>query len=237
MDPKIQSELRFLRVYVAVSAVAFATILLGGFTRSEDRVRFEEIDVERINVIEPGGTPRLILSNSPRSPDVVINGEILGTSGGRRPGIIFYNDEGDESGGLIFASHVDENGRYRAGGQLSFDQYDQDQIVALRYIDRNNRRFAGLTVWDRPNAPLPEIAQRYEAMDAMADGEAKEALRDSLNALSPVRVFVGRSTSASAVLRLQDGAGRTRIRIEVDSLGNATLDFLDENGGVIHRLP
>lgn len=237
MDPKIRRELRFHRAYVAVSAVAFATISLGAFARAGERVRFEEIDVERINVIEPDGTPRLILSNSSRSPDVVINGDTLGNNAGRRPGIILYNDQGDETGGLIFGSHVDENGQYSAGGQLSFDQYDQDQVVALRYIDRNGSRFAGLTVWDRPKAPLPEIARRYEAMHAMPEGEVKETLRDSLDALSPVRVFVGRSTGASAVLRLQDAGGRTRIRMEVDSLGNPRLDFLDENGRVTHSFP
>lgn len=50
-------------------------------------------------------------------------GASLGNSGARRPGIIFYDDEEDETGALIFGSHVDGNGDYRAGGQSSFDQY------------------------------------------------------------------------------------------------------------------
>jgi hypothetical protein len=39
------------------------------------------------------------------------------------------------------------------------------------------------------------------------------------------------------LIRLNDTQGRTRIRLIVDSLDVARLEFLDQRGNVIHRLP
>lgn len=50
------------------------------------------------------------------------------------------------------------------------------------------------------------------------------------------RVFVGRDTSNSAVLELKDRAGTPRLRMAVDSLGAATISFLDSNGRVLRTI-
>jgi hypothetical protein len=41
----------------------------------------------------------------------------------------------------------------------------------------------------------------------------------------------------AAVLSLFDLNGRPRLRLRVDSLGKASVEFLDENGAVTTRLP
>lgn len=51
------------------------------------------------------------------------------------------------------------------------------------------------------------------------------------------RLFVGRDQSKSAVLDLEDQTGRSRLRLAVDSLGAARIEFLDDSGRVVHRLP
>lgn len=54
-------------------------------------------------------------------------------------GVIFYDDEGDECGGLVFGGrHVD--GGHSAGGALLFDQFKQDQVIGLVHEDNETRR-------------------------------------------------------------------------------------------------
>lgn len=64
-------------------------------------------------------------------------------------GLIFYNDEGTENGGLIFGGRKNEKGDVvDSGGSLSFDKYGAGQIVQLAGIDDKGDRFAGLGVSD-----------------------------------------------------------------------------------------
>src|SRR3546814_7100370 len=61
---------------------------------------FDEISVKRINIVEPDGKYRLALSNSERFPGLLMEGKEYkhhSRDGGR---ILFFNDEGDEVGGL-----------------------------------------------------------------------------------------------------------------------------------------
>ena len=53
----------------------------------------------------------------------------------------------------------------------------------------------------------------------------------------PTGVYLGRDRSRAAVLNLYDPNGKPRIRLKVDSLGAASLEFLDEQGGVTARFP
>ena len=62
--------------------------------------------MERINVVEPNGQVKLVLSNKERlpGPGNIVSGKYGKRAGMKSPGIIFYNDKGDECGGLSFAS-------------------------------------------------------------------------------------------------------------------------------------
>ncbi|MBC7897945.1 MAG: hypothetical protein H7066_21165 [Cytophagaceae bacterium] len=51
------------------------------------------------------------------------------------------------------------------------------------------------------------------------------------------RVYVGRDPARNAVINLSDPEGRTRLRLVVDSLGTAGLEFLDAAGQVTSRIP
>lgn len=119
---------------------------------SQRRTRFGAIDVERINVVEPDGTLRLTISNKMRAPDPVVGGKPFKRSGGNQAGLIFFNEAGDECGGLIFGG-TQEEGRPAASALLAFDQFQQDQIVGILYSDEHGQRMAGLKVWERPDLP------------------------------------------------------------------------------------
>ncbi len=198
-----------------------------------------EITVERINVVEDDGTVRLVISNRRRAPDPIIGGKAGKRRGGNQAGMVFYNADGDECGGLIFWGGSG-NGHHGQGGGLLFDQYRQDQVCGILHEDLDGRRSAGLRVWDRPDRFLDDVmAERAAAIEG-EDGPDKLAalqqLRDAGTFGRP-RMFVGKTADASALVELRDASGVVRLRLVVGANGTAAIEFLDESGEVTHHLP
>jgi hypothetical protein len=229
------------RAYV-IAATLFGVLGLAAFARAVQKPRFDEIDVERINIIAPNGTPRLVISNAERAPDVIINGKTYHRSGSNEAGMIFYNEEGSENGGMGFSGRT-RDGHTAANAGLMFDQYGQDQTVGLTYDEQDGRRSAGLRVWDRPNQPITVLADMVEPIKLMPDGPEKTrrmaAVRDSALKLGlggAQRVFVGKQTDKTATVMLADAQSRPRLRLVVDSAGAARIEFLDDGGHVLRTL-
>jgi len=236
-----KGELAFLRIYALV-----ATVLAGAFVTQalteEKRARFDEIDVERINIVEKDGKLKMVISNSERMAMPVVDGKVL-YQRKRPPGMLFYNDEGDECGGLVFSGQR-QDGKVEAGGSLLFDQFKQDQVVGLQYQDSNGSRTAGLRVWERSDTSILEVVERMQAVEKMEAGpekdEAQKKLREAMERGEfggQTRVFVGRARDKSAQVLLSDAAGKPRLKISVDAAGNPALAFLDETGKATYTLP
>jgi hypothetical protein len=242
MDTNNRRELRFLRAYVVVTTTLAGVLAISGFTQGQQKARFTEIDVERINVLEPNGHYRMVISNRARSIGPIFRGKAFAYPGGTRPGIIFFNDEGTENGGLTFTGKREANGTFRSTGHLSFDQYEQDQVVYLQYIDNNGQRRMGLTVADRADVSIFDWVAQRDSINKMPDGPAKTGAMQRLmgprngQPLFAQRAFFGRDLAKNAVLNLGDKMGKTRLRLVVDSLGTASIEFLDENGTVTRRI-
>ena len=234
-------ELTVLRLYAAAATALLGIFTLGAFRQSQ-RPRFEEIDVERINVVEPDGKLRMVISNKGRSIGPIGYGEPFGYPGGTRPGIIFFNDEETENGGLTFGGRT-EDGRFSASAGLSFDQYNQDQVVYIQYADNNGRRRMGFTVADRADVPIMDVVAQLDSVSALPEGPARDSARAAV--LGPrdgvpmfaERAYLGRDVRKAAIVRLSDPQGRPRIVLQVDSAGAPSLELLDENGAVVSRLP
>src|SRR6187397_576941 len=112
---EIRRQTRFLRMYALLMTVAVATLTLTAFWRQPtQKAKFVEIDVERINIVEPDGKLRMVISNRPRSIAPVYKGKEFGYAGGSRPGIIFFNDEGSENGGLTFEGKRQPDGTFHS---------------------------------------------------------------------------------------------------------------------------
>jgi len=241
MDPQTRRELRLLKGYAAVSSLLLVVLCVGAFARSGRTTRFEQIDVERINVVETDGTVRLVISNRGRFPGIVMDHKEY-SAFRSVAGIIFYNDEGDEQGGLTYSGYG-KGGSSGASGVLTFDRYKQDQVLGLQYIDENGRGYAGLSVWDRPAAPQSSYYARREQIIRMPEGPAQQAARDSLlksfqtTLAGTSRLFVGRDRGKNAAVDLKDPAGRVRLRLVVDSLGAPQVQFLDARGQGVYLLP
>ncbi|MGE0555764.1 MAG: hypothetical protein AB7R55_20220, partial [Gemmatimonadales bacterium] len=108
MTDSARNELRILRIYALVATVLLTLFSLSAFTQANQRPTFDEIDVQRINVVEPDGSYRMVIANKAKSIGPIAYGKPFGYPGGTRPGIIFFNDEGTENGGLTFGGKTED---------------------------------------------------------------------------------------------------------------------------------
>jgi hypothetical protein len=155
--------------------------------------------------------------------------------------MIFFNESGDEVGGLIYGG-AQKPGGYDAVVHLSMDQWKQDQVIVLEYQDDGQRRSSGLSVSDRPtDFPLSQMIPKVTAWKA-ATGPDHERLDRELAALDREgkfgarRVFLG-TENQRALLSLKDKAGKERIRLSVGPDDVARLEFLDSDGKITTSLP
>ena len=240
---KLEREIRLLKVYACgCTILALASLLGTALQAQNENERFTEIEVERINVVEADGRLALVIANSQRLPGPILRGEELdkSLSAGRTDsaGMIFVDPAGNEVGGLIHRTVIAADDAYTASRSLTFDQHQQDQVVGISYFDNGSIRTAGFNVWDRPTTIALEEIMDSNTPDRQAiEQRFVELMRErGLTSGGARRVFLG-SQDKTVALRLMDPEGRERIRISVDSNSNARLEFLDEEGSVIHTLP
>lgn len=236
----MERKLKLWKTYAAIATLLMAVSALCAFTVVEKKVQFSEIDAQRINIVGPDGKTQMVISNRQLMPEAIIDGKTFMSQGRHEgAGMIFYNAEGDEDGGLTFSGAKTATG-YQAGGGLLFDQYKQDQTVGIVYQDANGRREAGLRVWDRPDVDLAQIMEQHVLpIEKMANGPAKAAAIQKLREeglLGAPRVFVGKTLNKDAQVLLCDGQGRPRLRLSVTPSGQAAVEFLDASGKVVYRV-
>lgn len=202
---------------------------------------FEQLNVQRINVLESDGKPRVIISNRQLFPGLYWGGKEYKHHNRDTGGFLFFNRQGDEVGGITFdAERSGEHWEASAG--LSFDQYQQDQTVGIVYNEQDGKRTAGFKVWDRPSASmLPALELSDRAAGATTDAE-REKIRADMMSLAKSwgpqgeRLFAGKVLDDS-IVRLADKQGRPRLVLKVDGAGEPSVEFLDEAGKVVRRMP
>jgi hypothetical protein len=222
---------RALILYSGVVTLALARVLLIG--ASPPSSRFDTIDVHRINVREDDGTIRMVIASRDRFPGIIFrNREHPHPDRSDAAGMLFFNDEGTENGGLIFGGHR-VAGKTTNFGHLSFDQYEQDQVINLEQSEEEGTRQAGLTIADYPDAPLDlDLGAKLQRL---APPERAKAIADlrARGVLGQRRLFIGKSGDRDAILALRDGEGRVRLRLRVTDAGAASIEFLDAAGRVV----
>jgi hypothetical protein len=167
---------RVLLIYSAVLSTIFGVMLLIGAVGQKAQ-SFDEIRVQRINVVEPDGTLRMVISNRDRLPGVIVKGKESPPSDRPQAGMIFYNDEGSENGGLIFGGHKNEKGEVvDSGGSLSFDKYGENQIVQLAGVDDKSDKFAGLAVSDQKRRVWVGRTEEGVAAVELMDAKGKKRI-------------------------------------------------------------
>jgi hypothetical protein len=233
------SSQRFLAIYSGVLTLVFAITILAGFAEQQSKPDFKEITVQRLNLVEPDGTLRMVISDKALFPGIILKGKEHPHPDRKTAGILFFNDEGTENGGLIFGGEKDKDGKISSHGHLSFDAYEQDQVFSIDAQQQDHQTGTSLTMVDRPDYPIDElIALTDRVKDLPSDQKNAEITKFLQAHPSPhARLFLGRSADKSVALKLKDGEGRDRIVIAVSADGSPVLRFLDEAGKVVSQLP
>ena len=237
---QLRRELKLLRVWAGFSGLCFLVFAFAAFHSAQPAPArsLGEISVERINVVDADGTLRMVISNKNRMHPGVMDGVTIDRP---RPvaGMLFFNDQGDEVGGLTFTGR-EQNGERRADAGLMFDQLKQDQTIGLSYTEANGQRSAGFQVWDRADTRLSELIAKLNAANKIENADERQKAIAEVRAAAPRgprRVFVGKERDRSAIVSLADADGRARLTLSVGADGKAAIEIRGENGTVTDRWP
>jgi len=238
---KIFSTSSFLTMYSGALTVAFATILLLG-ARKPANASFDQITVHRINIVEPDGTTRMVLSNRTEFPGAYYMGKEYPRTDRDATGMLFNNDEGTENGGLIFGGKKEKDGVTHSWGHLSFDEYNRDQTLAMESSSDGSSRNTYYAVNDDDTtwSITPQVSAEWQRAKALPSGPERAAAISALRTKYPGsntnRAYLGRSRDKSVSLRLKDPQGHERLVARVAANGEPVLEFLDENGKVLRTI-
>ncbi len=233
---KIEKEIRILKIYAGLATLVCA-VLFGQLFKAINANKFDEIEVERINIVEPDGKLRMVLSNKKRQHPGTMDGITYEERKGQRPpGLMFFNEKGDEAGGLVF----DGNAGSGQGGSLTFDKFRGDQTIQFIHDEEANETyFAGIKMNDQ-NMPLNDLINKQKEISRLPTKDAQDAAYQILREqglLMTERLRIGRDYDKAAIIRMKDAKGKIRIELKVEASGIAKLNFLDEIGKVVYSLP
>jgi hypothetical protein len=235
------SSRRFLAAYSGFLTIIFALSIVYGFARADTKQSFDEVTVHRINIVEPDGTVRLVLTNTANSPGIYIKNKEYPHPGGRKSaGLLFFDEEGTEDGGLAYGISKDQNGKVTSSeGHLSFDQYMQDQIFTIDAGCDGGKKYSLLRMDDRGDYPITDALEALTRISKLPGDQRQAELKKFLDAHpgDNPRVILGRARDGASVLRLKDMEGRDRLVLRVAPDGAPKLQFLDASGKVFSEIP
>jgi hypothetical protein len=209
-------------------------VLLSGSTSQPKKTSFDEIDVKRINLIEPDGTLRLVISNRANFPGLIVKGKEY-PHDRQTAGMLFFDDEGTEDGGLIFGGSKNKDGKVESWGHLSFDQYQGDQVMVLEGGESDSQRYAGIKFIDEPDIPMNLVTDALKLPGDQRRARMRQIFSGKNKAQE--RIFLGKQADHGAGLQLRDAEGRDRIVLKVAGDGNPSMQFLDDQGKVVAQFP
>jgi len=127
--------------YAGIVTIAFLMLFYSFKTLNN---RFDEITVKRINIVDDNGVNRMIISNQERMEPPIVFGKKYKRA--LNPaGIIFYNEKGDECGGIAISKNPETN-TYA----LAFDYDNADAIGLLtQQNNKTNAYKSGIVINDK----------------------------------------------------------------------------------------
>jgi hypothetical protein len=250
---KLFSHPRFLAIYSATLTLVFAATTAADLWHTprhvsgaeQHKVDFDQLTVHRINIVEPDGTTRLVISDKAEFPGGFFKGKEFSRADRSGAGMLFMNDEGTENGGMMWGGEQSPDGKLHSSGHLSFDGYEQDQSLSIDTDQDGDDRSTSYQINDNIGDMLftPDVLDAFTRLRAMPDGPAKQAAIADFKAKHPShyslrqRAALGREPDKSAVLRLRDQQGHTRILLRVAADGTPSMQFLDADGKVTQQWP
>lgn len=234
---KTTSELKvnLLMTYTIASTLLISFFTLNSFKSKENVQKFDEIEVKKITVIGDDNLPRMVLSNETRQHPGRLNGKEMEKR--QRPsGIIFFNNQGDECGGIVYQSKL-KDGKIVSGMSFTMDNYNDDQVVQILndeyYADGKSYIQRGININQYPvGSNMEERNKKIEEINKIADkAEKTKKLNELWDKEGSVnRLFIGRTKGNSSGLFLSGPDGKPKMMIYVDDKGNPKITTLNEKG-------
>ena len=190
-------------MYAGVPTAAFAITVFGGFAESH-KTAFDEVDVRRINVVEPDGTLRLVISDKAKFLGSFVNGMEIARPDRHDTRLLFLNEEGTEMGGLTFDGWKDKNRKIQNNGHLSFDQYIQDQVFSLDAGQEGGKHYSVINFTDRGDYSIMDAFEAKKRIDGLT-AEQRQAEWKKFMETHPGdanRIVLGRA--ADTIRRAED---------------------------------
>ena len=233
------SQIRtFLTGATTMAAALAAVFALTGAKEPFKHGHFDEITVGRINIVEPDGTKRMVISNKAQFPGDFMQGKEQARPDRRSfAGMIFINEEGTENGGFIQKGSMTADGKISSGLSLTFDRFRQDQALQLLNNDSATHQSTGIMINDVPNFKLTSMEQHSKFADEArklpeAEQEAYWQKLAEQGRLSQNRIYLGNTRDKASSLILNDAKGRMRMMLLVSADGNPMIQMFDEKGNV-----
>lgn len=175
--------------------------------------QFGEINVERINIVDRNGAKRMVISNADAFPDPVVRGKVYPRSIKTTAGLIMYDVDGNEAGGLVTAKTA--NGASMVATIHDYGHQPTDGIGMVKFENADGKGYsAGFAIADR----LP-----YEPGEIKTSGGVS-------------RIWLA-NESQHAKLEFNGTDGKPRLRIGVTADNQPHFEVLDADGKVVHRVP
>ncbi|WP_394677395.1 hypothetical protein [uncultured Sphingobacterium sp.] len=160
----------------------------------------QSLTAERIDIKDRSGKNRVVIANTDNIPQPIIKGNTYKRAYAPA-GLIFYDKNGDERGGLAITDNEETN-----LNALAFDYQNADAIGILAQDNKHDNYFrAGLLINDKDLSGKPG---------------------HNINRINLL------TENGNAALVMKDNNEIPRIILKVDSLGNPSIEMLDDKGKV-----
>ena len=219
---KVFSSQKVVQALLLLLVVGVWGLLLGRFmpvakaapaASAPTKQILDELTVQRINIVDRNGKTRLIIANADRFPNPVVRGKPVTRSIHTTAGMVFYDGEGNEAGGLATAKGP--KGHEMVALILDYGYQPTDGIGLVKSESADGKNYtAGLTIADR----LPYKPGDIETSEGVS------------------RIWLA-NENQDAHLEIADTSGKPRIRLGVGRNDVPFFEILDASGKVVSRLP
>lgn len=235
MNRSVNKKVNLLILYAIISSLALIGLLSKSFFIKDTTAQQDELTVKRLNIVGEDGSYRMVFSNEKRQHSGRVAGEDLPPR--KRPaGIIFFNNEGDECGGLIAEVDQTEKGK-NAYMSFTMDNYHDDQALQIindeYYEDGTTSIHRGVVLNEYPeNSNLMDRYHKLLEADKITDQKQRDLQKQMIldNESAKRRLFIGRGKDKNTGLFLYDQLGKLKMKIFIDAQGNPRMQILDQNG-------
>ncbi|MBS1719065.1 MAG: hypothetical protein JST35_01315 [Armatimonadetes bacterium] len=202
----------------------------------------------RLDVQTSEGKKGFVAASVGQMPGVIRNGKEFNPASRKgAAGVLFYNNNGDEAGGIISQLNKGSDGLPVGGISLSLDQVDHDgqAISLMNYVQGGFARSA-LRINDYPADIDPKVIDddperiaAWKAVVAAKEEDQAKEFRKYQEFMGKKRYFSERiylgtagGKTRSAYLELKDSKSQPRLRLTVDENDEPRIEFLDAKGKV-----